>query len=234
MDPESKELMKAAAVGTAEGATRAFLDRVCGPLVELSEMGRDAIRLMRWKRQVTIFARAEAFLEQSGLPAHTVPPKTLFPLLEFSSLEDDADEAMASRWAALLANAAAGDRGAAVLPSFPRILAELSSDEARILDALYEEAETRPPPLVMSHLPEFQREIGMGEDALFTARLFNLDRLKLVRTHVRSDEIAEGQYVQTVYLIEGTPLGNSFVTACKPPAQSTGARTGAHGPETAP
>jgi hypothetical protein len=85
-------------------------------------------------------------LEEAGLRPHEVSLKALAPLLEGCSLESDPDEStdprdaqrMYERWAALLANAAAGDEGAEVLPSFPRLLAELVTTEARMLEMLAE------------------------------------------------------------------------------------------------
>ena len=50
------------------------------------------------------------------------------------SLEDDDD--MQARWAALLANAANPDQEVTVHPTFPGILKELGSAEARLLDAV--------------------------------------------------------------------------------------------------
>jgi len=108
MDEQSKELMEVSTKARAEGSTKAFLDTVFGPAVEIGELARDQIRFIRWKTQVKMFHRAHAFLEKRRIPANRVSMKLLLPLLELSSLEDEDDEEMIDRWAGLLANAAAG------------------------------------------------------------------------------------------------------------------------------
>lgn len=132
VDKDTQDLVKATSSGVAEGTARAFLDTVFGFVVELGDMARDTVRYRRWRRQLKIAARAQAYLEEQGIPAGEVSLKTLVPLLELSSLEDPDDDDMVDRWAALLANAAGTERGTRVLPSFPRILGELSPEEALI------------------------------------------------------------------------------------------------------
>lgn len=83
------------------------------------------------------------FLNASGITPHAVSVKVLVPLLDGASLEDEENEEMIDRWAALLAHAAAGAPVEMVLPSFPRILAELSPAEAVLLDSLYRDATSR-------------------------------------------------------------------------------------------
>src|SRR4051794_13277385 len=138
MDSDSKELVKAAAEGTAAGVTGEFLDKLGGFGVESADLIRDRVRFARAKAQLKMLDKTVALLKERNISPKRVAWKLLFPLLDFSALEDEDDDDMVARWAALLTNAAAGpDRGATVLPSFPRILAELSAEEAAILDVLY-------------------------------------------------------------------------------------------------
>jgi hypothetical protein len=58
--------------------------------------------------------------------------------MEGASLKEEGDDNMADRWAALLVNAAADSSD--VPPSFPAILSELTSLEARLLDHVYNNA----------------------------------------------------------------------------------------------
>jgi hypothetical protein len=140
MDEDSKELVKLA----AEGGVDAFLKTVAAPIVEVGGWGADLIRRYRFKSTIKTFVLAQRWLDDAGLTAQPISLRVLVPLLEYASLADDVDEsdepeeaqAMQDRWAALLANAAAGDAGAEVLPSFPSILSELTPLGARILDAL--------------------------------------------------------------------------------------------------
>jgi hypothetical protein len=64
-----------------------------------------------------------------------VPLKTLLPLLEYASLEQEDD--LQEKWAALLANASASGP-ILVLPGFSDILKQLSPQEARLLDGIYD------------------------------------------------------------------------------------------------
>jgi hypothetical protein len=142
MDDDSQELVRLA----AEGGVEAFLRTVAAPLVELGGWSADVIRRHRFRSAVRTAALAKEWLEEAGIEPHAVSLKVLVPLLEYASLEPDPDEAqspeeahaMHERWAALLANASAATEGAEVLPSFPRVLAELMPIEARMLEMLAE------------------------------------------------------------------------------------------------
>jgi hypothetical protein len=223
VDEESKELVKATAEGVAAGATSQFLDKLLGPVVEGGEMLRDRVRLRRWKAEVKMLAKAQAFLDDRGIDPSRVPAKILFPLLDYASLEDEEDEVMLDRWAALLANAAAGtERGVTVLPSFPRILSELSPEEAAILDELYREPDPqRVPSLYSYHVSELQLE--HESDPLFYTRCFNLDRLGLLEASWQNVRITASPpvYQHRVARLEGTALGLSFVLACSPPSEGS-------------
>jgi hypothetical protein len=78
--------------------------------------------------------RAATMLAEARTDAKPVDLTVLIPWTEGASLNED--ESMAEMWAGLLANAAAGDKGASVLPSFPSTLAEMSPLEAHVLDCL--------------------------------------------------------------------------------------------------
>jgi hypothetical protein len=234
-DP-STELVKAASQGASEGAARAFLETLFGPAVELSAWGGDAVRWLRFKTQVKVLQRAQALLEDAGLSPNVVPAKTLVPLLELASLEDESDESMHARWAALLANAAAGEASNGdVLPSFPQILAELTPAEAAMLDLLGVDHG------IVSRggldLDRFGEEFGfptprMGgpaRDPIFDVYIDNLERLQLAavdRPDERLDKLERevGTRNRSTWprpRIRLTALGKAFVAACTPP--TTGA-----------
>jgi hypothetical protein len=81
-------------------------------------------------------------LAETNIQPGQVPFKVLLPLVENASIEEDDD--LQDRWAAMLANAAAGcNGGSGVEPVFPLILKELGIQEVRFLDELYEEAMRR-------------------------------------------------------------------------------------------
>jgi Abortive infection alpha len=218
VDKDTQDLVKAASQGVAQGTTEAFLLALFGPAVEAMAIFTDKVRLLRWKRQVKMLARAHAHLRAQGISPNAVSLKVLVPLLDYASLEDEEDDAMIERWAALLANAAAGTDGASLLPSFPRILAELSPEEALILDMLYRDSASDDVPSLHSlYVPESGLNTA---DPLFVARCFNLDRLGLLRASYENVQIAAAdpaRYKHTIARLEGTALGLSFLTACSPP-----------------
>jgi hypothetical protein len=72
--------------------------------------------------------------DEAGIDPQAVGLKIAWPVIEHAMLEDD--DGLRERWAALLANAAAGDRGAEVRPAFPRILSDLEPVEAVMLERL--------------------------------------------------------------------------------------------------
>jgi hypothetical protein len=134
MDEESLEIVKATAQGVAEGTTETVLRALLAPLVERRQENADIIRGRRAERQVEILRRMYAMLDDANVPPEWIPDKTLVPLLTNASLEDDPD--MQQRWAALLANAAAGEQGAEVMPAFAQVLSELTPIGAKMLDEL--------------------------------------------------------------------------------------------------
>jgi hypothetical protein len=93
----------------------------------------DQMNYWRLRRAISIAKKTTKLLEDSGINPKAVPPNILIPILNNSSLEED--EGLASKWAGLLASAAAGN---SIHVSYPNILAELTPDEARILDAMYQ------------------------------------------------------------------------------------------------
>jgi hypothetical protein len=220
VDQDSKELAEVSSKAVAEGVTTAFLQTILGPLVEVGDLARDQIRYIRWKVQVKMFKRANEFLDENGIPTQQVSMKLLLPLVELSSLEDEDDDEMVDRWAALLANAAAGpNRGATVLPSFPRILAELSPQEAAILDVLYQPPDPDRVP-EMYHLYPDDPRFDRANDPMFNTRCFNLERLGLLRAPWENAQIPNTdppEYEHKVHYLEGAALGLSFVLACTPP-----------------
>jgi hypothetical protein len=141
-------------------------------------------------------------LDAAGLEPHQVPFRTLVPLVESASLEDD-DE-LTERWAALLANAAGGQEH--VPPSFPNVLRELEPVQARLLDTLYQ--------ATMRMAPELRRTAGITAKAPgqvipdIDYHADNLRRLRLAATPSHNIDPD---------LLLLTDFGTKFVRACRPP-----------------
>lgn len=148
-------------------------------------------------------ANAEAMLLKAGRTPNAVPFRTLLPILEAASSEDD--ESLSNKWAALLANSAAKAEGYASHPSFPRILSEISPVEARFLDSLLsKDGETD----WNSFRTELAKtlEVTEGDIDQYYGNLF---RLGLVR--IAAKEVVHKGVVQV------GPFGKAFLSACTPP-----------------
>jgi Abortive infection alpha len=189
-----------------------FMGTVMGsPGLELGELVTDQIRAWRFKRGIKYVQRAMKQLEDAGMNPKAVPMRTLAPLMDGGTLEDD--EEMGARWASLLANAASGERE--VPPSFASVLRDLEPEQARILDHVYQTMMQIAPELRKQNLGMARMgivaELGLSNETL-EYHLDNLIRLRLVRrpSGVIDDEL------EMVTLSE---FGRAFVRACRPPSQ---------------
>jgi hypothetical protein len=120
-----------------------FLGRVFAPTGDALGTGV-AQPIVDWqKRRVErankLILNAAAEVERLGEEPQVVPGRVLMPLLEKGSLEED--DNLQATWARLLAKAAAAPNE--VSPAFVSILAELTPEEAKILEWVYQTAEAR-------------------------------------------------------------------------------------------
>jgi hypothetical protein len=245
-EPTPTDVVRAASEGTA----KAFLTTVGGPAVELSSWLSDVIREWRFRTQVKILQRAKEMLDDAGLSAHVVPAKTLVPLLELGGLEEESNEEMHERWAALLANAAS-DEAPDVPPSFTRILSELTPPEAQMLEWLAQHRGG-------SALHTFKQQAGYDYTSdkpqpEYDVYVDNLERHKLIEV-TRQDprqQAFQRDLVRKIQEMEAggpgalpirplgartvrapnvtdsvhvTALGRAFVVACTPPGAPTDAQ----------
>jgi hypothetical protein len=200
--------------GTAAGEVAAAVAGT-SPAREGLEWAADIIRGRRARTQIKVLSKTAKALKEAGLSANVVPDKTLVPLLEFAGLEDPDEEDMTSRWANLLANAATATT-ADVLPSFPDILRQLDSAEARALDSLVSDDG--------APVPSWTRAV-CDAHGLRPEHLDDLERLGLVR--FRGPDVwpvgdvnldAPMRRKETRERIDPTHLGGVFVMACRAPA----------------
>ena len=199
------------ALEAIEGLThegRDLVHKLLGPsFEELGEFFGDKFRFWRWKNWARMVEEAQHIIAERGIEPGAVPPKILFPIFDTGSLEDD--EHLVMRWAGLLATAAAGDLRQA---SYPRILAELTSLDAQILDYLYEQ---------LPHRQWFYPEVlstVFGDEYLVAAD--NLLRLGVCVASTASVSPAVGPHWVDIRV---TPLGIDFVNACRGPQSEEGA-----------
>jgi len=186
-------------------------------LKEIGEYIAGRIRFINFKRSIKVLEEAKRLLDQKGIKPKAVNLKILVPILEGAGLEESDD--LIEMWSGLLASAASEVE---VLPSFPRILSELSPIEAKILDYVY------------THRKQIQYEAtpGVGKEELehaaglpveqYAVRILNLRRLGLI-DQVTSDGMlwqrgmgdwGAGGHVGL------TALGNAIVSACKGPSKT--------------
>jgi len=186
------------------------------------EVGGWAADRIRIKRLDSTLLKMKEILEGNRIRPKRVPWKMLFPILEACSLEEEDD--MGTRWANLLAAAASGD---AVLPSYVAMLANLSPEDARVLDSVLKlsqdigEDKTKRNQVMAVKIEELRHSAGLGE-AHFDRVIVNLQRFWLL-------EIRHGS-ASPVFLAGGVPVttlnsnflglttfGRDFLSVCNAP-----------------
>jgi hypothetical protein len=174
------------------------------------EMIADQINFWRLKRRVTLVQQAMKLLESKNIKPKSVPPKILASVLNAGSLEED--ETLTSKWAGLLASAAAGD---AVHPSYPNILEQLSPDEARVLDMMYQRLIENPSDRdnALFSLGELRQTMSTSDEQLRIV-LGNLRRLELCAIHEDIDRFYRPD-MNNLYKLNLTGLGKDFIKACR-------------------
>jgi Abortive infection alpha len=180
---------------------------------ELGAWFGDHIRVRRLKSQLRILDQARKLAEDAGYEPQVINLKVLVPLLETGSLEDETDDEMIGCWAALLANAASGERD--VPPSFASVLRDIEPEQARILDHVYQIMMQMSPQLRKADLGILRAglvaELGLSDETI-DYHLDNLIRLRLVRRPIGT--ISDDPDVVTL-----SEFGRAFVRACRPPSQ---------------
>jgi hypothetical protein len=179
------------------------------PLEEVGGLLADNIKVWRFKNQVNILAKAEAHLKSKNIKTKKVSLKILAPMLEQCSIEED--EGLQNRWAALIANTVSeGSNIETTL--FSHILSQLSVDDVRLLDIIYNASSK-------SHKTE-QFSIAFKENTIFSAEnlqaylknnlitIDNLIRLRLIKEYNYYPQVGNEK-------IALTDLGFQFVIACK-------------------
>lgn len=141
---EEVEIFKKTAEGAAKGAVSAALQPVFDLISHLigpsaKEVGltwQDSIRIWRFERALALREKVERLLADRGHNLRPVSLKVLLPAFEFASLEED--DYLQEHWATLLANAADPTHRNNMLPAFAEILKQLTANEARLLNYLYQ------------------------------------------------------------------------------------------------
>jgi hypothetical protein len=113
-----------------------FIEKLAGSsLEEAGLLLADQVRVRRLKNQIKIFSDAKKIAEENNITIKQINLKTLVPLLEFSSLEED--ETLQQKWSNLIVNFSDSNK---IFESsiFPFILNQISSNEIRELQRILE------------------------------------------------------------------------------------------------
>ncbi len=210
-------------------AAKNLLKKLVGPAVE--ETGlllQDTVRVYRLKNQLRVLDKTQEMLNRSGIDPKSVPLRILVPLLEGAALEDD--DNLATKWAALLANAAKQGENVNFTSSFSNILSQLSPRDVAILDILHKEKwyhSKKPQNIVLfAFRPTIQAPLHLS-DKEYELSVDNIVRLglcvtdnKLLPSRVQKDleEIKKDDpdLIRRDIII-ATRLGFEFLEACSPP-----------------
>lgn len=116
--------------------TEKFLNTIFGSAAkEIGELIADRVRYRRLKNQIKIFNKTRMLLEENNLEARELNLKTLVPLIENSSLEED--DLLSDKWSNLIANMVSTPEDG-LEPKLVKTLSNLSSIEAKVLDKSYD------------------------------------------------------------------------------------------------
>src|SRR5260370_5123853 len=102
MDENEKELLKMG-VDAAVAPVKDVINRLFGPFADqLGGLIADPIRVLRYQRSLKLLKKVERLSAAMRIELKAVPLKTILPVLEYASVEED--ENLHNRWANLLAN----------------------------------------------------------------------------------------------------------------------------------
>jgi len=207
-------------LATSVASASAFLNKIAGvPAKEVGEIFADKVRTIRVERQLKLLAQTEERLHALGIEPRQVAMKTLFPLLEGAGIEEE--PSLQTMWVGLLTTAANSTRPP-VPPSFPAMLSQMSSDDARVLDATYAVLtglQLRKSQQTMQGVraAELPRALGLDEEVVEVA-IENLIRLNLLAPPAAgftfTDNTDYRYQIQNRDLLCGTPLGWALMAAC--------------------
>ena len=212
-------------------AAKNLLQKLVGPVAEETGLFlQDRVRVYRLRNQLAVLGKTQDMLSSVGIDPKSVPLRVLVPLLEGAALEDD--DNLATKWAALLANAAMQGSNVNLIPSFSNILSQLQPRDAAILDILHKEKwyHTKKPQniVLFAFRPTIQEPLHLS-DMEYELSVDNIVRLglcvtdnKLLPPKVQKDldqiKIVDPDLIRRDVLIV-TRLGFEFLEACSQPAK---------------
>jgi Abortive infection alpha len=200
------------------------LNKLLGPAAtEIGLSWGDSFRVWRLKRTVQLLEEVRETAIDAGFHLKPVAPRLLFPLLESASLEDDED--LHKCWVALLSNASRPNSDTEVLPSFPNILKQLTSEEARFLNDAYDKVAHETKERLRRGVPQLGDQ-PMLDVAIDPSTVDSINRV-LVNDMLRLGLLAaklrfgwgggEADIFDAPNPVHLTEYGKAFVRACRLP-----------------
>lgn len=105
------------------------------PLEELGGMLKDTVSLWRYKRQLYLLDKTQEIHLKRNIKPRKIPIKTIAKLFDEASYEED--DKLVEMWSVLLANATDSSNDIDFHYTFVKILSELSTVEAKVLNEFW-------------------------------------------------------------------------------------------------
>jgi len=126
--------LKSSTVEKGLDLAKELMSKLLGPAInEMGELWADKVKVWRFKNQLKNFEKVKLIVEQQHVKVKEASLKVLLPYMEGVSLEDN--ETLQDMWANLLVNYIDADKNLTT-NVYPGILAQLSSEEVKILNEL--------------------------------------------------------------------------------------------------
>jgi len=165
-----------------------IVKRVAGPAAD--EVGltlQDSVRVYRARRGLRLFEKFKENCRKRGFSPKQVPLKLLLPILDSASVEDDED--LHTAWASLLTDAADPSGSPKPYRAFVEILKQISAEDARFYQALFDEIEIRVKQ--WNKLSEFERVSQSYSHPLRLFPTYDLVKIYLESNHLPVPVVSE-------------------------------------------
>jgi Abortive infection alpha len=207
---EDKKLdITSTAVEKGLDLVKGFVEKIAGSaLEETGLLISDKIKMVRFKNQLKMLQKAQEIVKENGFNIKQISLKTLVPLLEYSSLEDD--ETLQEKWANLLANFAnANEKYESTI--YPFILSQLSKEDVHTIDLMYKgRYEPSTGGVKYSHSPKGivrSNLARLGLIEIVLPKQYNDPKPSLFKSHLNHVFPRQNEY-------DISELGKDFVECC--------------------
>lgn len=140
-----------------------LLQALLGPATEeAGQIFADRVRYWRWKYSLSIMEQVNQTLIKKGITPQKIPLKTLMPIMEGISVEDESEN-LKAKWVNLISNAAAGK---SIHPKYIKLFSELDGTDAIILDTAFNLHRSKDDDLIRKYFnfPHFSTTILERDD----------------------------------------------------------------------